>query len=182
MSKVWNKSKIISIVLMFMFVLAGIGFQTRPEMSFADVVVGQGLTLSDVKGYSSNGNTYNYVYFGEYPQTRVLKQKSKVEGEQNYGTYTADSESVHATIKNYIKSLNENYYKVYLPANPTNPFYSMGNPSYVWTDDAGTTTQIQNFYPQEDFENDNISFNYRSGYYTLKVAVTAGAESYPAGT
>ncbi|NCU30157.1 hypothetical protein EOM60_06205, partial [Candidatus Saccharibacteria bacterium] len=179
-----NKGRAISIFLGIMIALVGVfsqGFFVQNSL-VANASTAQNVSLSSLAGYSNNGNTYNYVYFGEYPQTRVLKQKAKVEGEANYGTYTSDSESVHATIKGYIKALNETYYKVYLPANPTSPYASFANASYVWTDDAGTTTQVQNFYPQEDYEDANVSFEARSGYYTLKVAVTAGTESYLAGS
>lgn len=177
-----NQRKILSIFFGLIFAFAGAFSQSlfsSNSVSASSTDTKVSVSLSNIAGYSST-NGYSYVYFGEYPQTRVLQQVEKSDT-STYGTYTTDSTTVETTIKSYIKALNEEYYTSYL-ADETNPYHSMYDASYVWSDASGSTTEIQNFYPQEDYETSNISFDYRSGYYTLKTAVYSNSFGYPVGT
>ena len=136
--------------------------------------------LDAVQGYNSTSKTYSYIYFGEYPQRRVLEvTNGTAEGKTGWDTfpnYCPDSVYVEETIKGYIAELNEQYYNKYLPAVGSGEIYdavsnhfttnSISFGSYDWENST-----IYSFYPQQNFETKNLYFDYDSGYYTLKTNV-----------
>lgn len=162
---------------------------------------------SFLQGYVDNGNAYDYVYFGEYPDTSVAKKVPFTDENADgiadipYGTFTTESVNVSNEIFKIIDELNDSYYNDYLK-NRTNSAiykslvaekgsYPFADGSYNWLDTTTTNNQglykndanltAEYFYPLEDFKNEKISFEVRKGYYTLLKDVTVGSITYNTG-
>lgn len=135
-----------------------------------------GVAAASLAGYNATTKKYNYVYFGEYPQTRVLEV---LPDWYNFPVFSERSMKVENEIKGYIAELNKTYYSTYL-ADAGNKYHAYYDPNYNWE-----TTNVLRYIPMEDYANDKIAFDYKTAYYTLLVDVYSDNSKtfgYPAGT
>jgi len=162
---------------------------------------------SFLQGYVDNGNTYDYIYMGEYPKTSVAKKVPFIDenadgiADMPYGTFITESVNVSNEIFKIIDELNDSYYNDYLKNNTNSPIYKslvaekgsypFADGNYNWLDTTTTNNQglykndanltVEFFYPLEDYQNEKISFDSRNAYYTLLKDVTVGATTYKSG-
>lgn len=135
-----------------------------------------GVAAASLAGYNATTKKYNYVYFGEYPQTRVLEV---LPDWYNFPVFSERSMKVENEIKGYIAELNKTYYSTYL-ADAGNKYHAYYDANYNWE-----TTNVLRYIPMEDYANDKIAFDYKTAYYTLLVDVYSDNSKtfgYPAGT